>query len=144
MEKKGLIVAIIVVLIIAVYLTFFYNPSCKNYECFQKAMTSCTQRNYINEEPEASWSYSIKGKEASECVIEVKLLQAKQGELNIGPIQGYSMDCTYPVGASAYPEKDLSRCHGRLKEELQTIIINKLHSYIIENLGKFDEKLNSV
>jgi hypothetical protein len=51
------------------------------------------------------------------------------------------MTCYYPLGTAAYAEKDLSKCHGLLKEELQTIIINKLHAYILENLGKVEEGL---
>ena len=50
----------------------------------------------------------------------------------------------YPKGIPIYPEKDLSKCHGRLKEELQAIIINKLHTYIIENIGEFRGNLTSV
>ena len=54
------------------------------------------------------------------------------------------MNCYYPPGTAAYPERDLSMCHGRLKEELQGIIITKLHTYIIDNLGKLDDELSKV
>ena len=136
--------AIVIVLIFSVYFSFFHKESCNNFECFQNAMKSCTSNSYLNEEAEASWHYQINGRSGSECVVEVELLQAKKGELSIEDLKGFSMECAYPYGIAAYPEKDLSRCHGRLKEELQNIIIKKLHSYIIDNIGKFDEKLNSV
>ena len=137
-----LIVAFIVVASLLVYNNLFYLKQCNNFECFQNAMSSCTRASYVNEEPEASWGYKIQGKSGDDCVIDVKLLQAKQGELGIDKLQGYDMSCYYSRGAKAYPEKDLDKCHGRLKEELQSIIIKKLHTYVIENLGKFDESLN--
>ena len=76
--------------------------------------------------------------------MNVKLLQAKRGELGIDRLAGYEMECNYPDGVGTYPEKDLEKCHGKLREELQQIIIEKLHAYIIENLGKIDRELNSV
>src|SRR3989344_6135566 len=152
MQKEGfgsnkiitLVIAIIIVFVLALYFTFLYKSECGNLECFQSAMKSCSKKTYVNEVQEASWLYSVQGKEGSNCVIQVKLLQAKKGELGIDRLNGLSMDCAYPGGVFAYPEKDLAKCHGRLKEELQTIIIEKLHSYIIENLGRFDDALNQV
>jgi hypothetical protein len=141
-------IAIVVIVILAVlgagYLTFFYNPECKNFECWQKYMSRCSRATFINEEPEASWGYTIKGMSNKQCHITVKLLQAKQGELGISKIIGEEMDCYYPKGTATYVEKDLSKCHGLLKEELQQIIINKLHAYILENLGEFDKALGRV
>ena len=52
------------------------------------------------------------------------------------------MSCFYDFGIAEYPEKDLSKCHGRLKEELQRIVIEKLHSHILENLGKIEAGLD--
>ena len=137
-----LIIFLVLLIGIVVYLAFFKPITCAGYECFQEAMGGCRNAVYVNEEPEATWRYRIEGLEGDYCNIEVKLLQAKQGELGIGQLKGYSMECSYPRGVATYPDKDLGKCHGRLKEELQNLIINKLHQYIIENLGKFDEALN--
>ena len=139
-----ILVAIILLGVIALYLGFFSGERCGNIECFQNAMKICSKASLISEEPEASWLYQIKDlNTAGECEINVKLLQAKEGELGIDRLNGLEMVCTYPRSIFAYPEKDLSKCHGRLKEELQTIIINKLHAYIIENLGQINESLSS-
>jgi len=136
------LVAVVVLAIIgAVCLLLFYTPRCQNYECWQEKMTACSKVSFINDESEASWMYEVKGKEGGKCAISVKLLLAKQGELGINKLIGQEMTCYYSLGTAAYAEKDLSKCHGLLKEELQTIIINKLHAYIIENLGKVEEGL---
>ncbi|MEM4259427.1 MAG: hypothetical protein QXS38_01545 [Candidatus Pacearchaeota archaeon] len=140
----ALIVIMILAIIGAVYFGFIYIHHCSNYECWQKYMSRCSRAAFINDEPEASWRYEIKGTEGKQCVIEVKLLLAKKGELGIEKLIGQKMTCYYPTGVSAYAEKDLTKCHGLLKEELQNIIINKLHSYILENLGKIGEELKSI
>ena len=116
-------------------------PQCQNYECWQKYMSRCSKASFVNEEPEASWQYAVLGKSGNQCNIEVKLLMAKKGELRINELVGQEMICSYPIGSVAYAEKDLSKCHGLLKEGLQNVIINKLHTYLLENLGKVEEGL---
>jgi len=139
-----LIVLLVALAGIAVYLTFFGQMRCESFECFQRGMSSCKKVVYLNDVSDATWEYKIIGRQGNECRIEVELKQAKQGSLNLDKLTGYSMECEYPVGISDYPDKDLSKCHGRLKEELQNIIIQRLHIYIVDNLGKFDQSLNKI
>ena len=139
----ALVAALALLVAGGVYFSFFYLPECGSFECFQNRMRECSKANYINEDPEASLGYEIKGINGEQCEVRVTLLQAKKGELEIEGLIGKDMICSYPQGTAAYPEKDLSKCHGILKEEMQTLIINKLHSYIIENLGKFEEGLKN-
>src|SRR3989338_2722717 len=109
MNKRGMsltlkivISFIIVILIAAIYFTFFYSYKCK---------------------------------------IEVKLLQIKKGDLSFSKLEGSSMNCYVQAGSTVAPESDLSNCHGDLKEGLQETIINKLHKYIVNNLGEIGEGL---
>src|SRR4051812_47019824 len=100
--KRGLrtflIILLIAILGAAYYLTFIYHPSCTDVGCFQNAMKKCSHATYVNEEPEASWKYDIKGSKGGACAIDVTLLQAKEGELSLDKLTGYSMLCSYPVG----------------------------------------------
>lgn len=104
-------------------------------------MRSCSKATYVNSGEQAIWRYEILGKNSEGCEVEAKLIQAKEGELKLNQLEGYGMACTYPDGFATYPESDLSKCHGRLKEEFQGIIIERLHTHILQNLGKVDEKL---
>ena len=142
-KKRNLLIILAVLILIgfAVYFTFFYTTLCTDFECYKKSMIECGRATYVNEEPEASWGYHILEREGTDCVVEVELLNAKKGELGIEDLVGQKMECFYPATEWAYPEKNLERCHGRLKEELQTIIINKLHKYLLENIEKFQEGL---
>jgi hypothetical protein len=141
---NGIIIALIVItLVIALYLSFSA-VECVNFQCFQEKMAECKSATYVNEETEASWGYKIKGKRGNQCEIEVSLLGAKEGSLNLRQFEGNSMSCFYDVGIVAYPEKDLDVCQGLLKEDLQGVIIENLHKYIVDNLGDIQEELIEV
>ena len=122
--------------------TFFGTVECKNYECFKSSMEKCDKAIYVNDAPEASWKYTILGEEDGKCKVEVKLIQAKQGDLGLDSLMGYAMDCEFAVGLADYPEKNLDVCHGRLKEELQGVMIKKLYGYILQNVGKINKSLS--
>ena len=132
----------ITAIVFALYFTIYQPVKCDSYECFQGKMMTCEKATYINEEPEASWKYEIKNSENGECKIEVILLQAKKGDLELENLAGLGMECRYPEGIITYPEKDLGACSGALKEQLQGIVIKKLYTYILDNLGELDEELS--
>ena len=106
-------------------------------------MQKCAFTTFINEEPEASWQYDIQGKSGKSCLVQVTLLQAKEGDLNLNLFEGHRMICSYDLGLAAYPERDMARCHGLLKEDLQSVLITKLHEYVINNLGAIQEAFNN-
>ncbi|MBI2452286.1 hypothetical protein HYV50_04400 [Candidatus Pacearchaeota archaeon] len=139
----GFVILALIFIALAIWSSFFYRETCETFECFQEAMKKCSSVNYINEETEATWKYEILGEDGRECRVEVILLQPKVGELEIERLTGLGMECTFPKGIAIYPEKNLDRCHGRLKEELQTILIKKMHTYIVENLGKIEQGLGA-
>ena len=128
----------------AAYMIYFQAAPCTTYECFESAMVQCKRAIYINEDPGATWRYRINGLKDEQCLINVKLLGAKKGEFKLETLIGYEMTCSYPRGAITYPEKDLRNCHGRLKEEFQSITIERLHKVILENLEDIGEELGPV
>lgn len=142
--KTVLIISLIVVLAAAVYFTFFYSYSCDDKSCFVSHQEKCSRTVFVNEEDNAVWKYKIKGKEDGMCVINVELTEVKQGNLDLIKLKNKDMNCYLPVGAVTSPEADISKCHGRLKEGMQEIIIENLHSYILDNVGTIDEELDKV
>ena len=146
--KRGIINLILIIIIavtLGAALYYSFGPEeCLTFECFQQSMISCKSTTYINEEPEASWGYKIIGKKSEQCEIEVTLFSAKEGSLKLRDYEGNSMNCFYSLGISAYPERDLDSCHGELKENIQSIIIEKMHKYILENLGEISEEVGKL
>ncbi|MEK6824786.1 MAG: hypothetical protein AABY02_02920 [Nanoarchaeota archaeon] len=146
-KKDRTIVALVLFLVVsgALALYFTFKPaSCESLECFQDHMVVCKQASFVNENREASWRYTIQRLTDKGCAIEVTLLQAKEGELHLRAFEGDSMLCTYPRGVLAYPDKDMFLCHGLLKEDLQGLIIEKLHGYIIKNLDDIKDEFNRI
>ena len=133
---------IVIALVGTIYYNFYYSNECETFECFQKGMAKCNKVSYVNDDLEVSWKYEIVGSREKLCIVDVELLLAKEGELGINAHTGEKMSCYYPKGIGAYPEKDLNRCTGKLKESLQEIIIDKLHKYIIDNLGQINQTIN--
>ena len=145
MTRKGiLVISIIVTLIIAIYFTFFFYYKCEDLACFKAHQEKCSKTKFVNDLEDATWFYQIKGKSDGECEIYVKLLSVKKGKINLQKLEGKSMVCYLPLGSSVSPESDISRCHGLLKESLQEIIINNLHSYIVSNIGEIGKELEKV
>ena len=65
-------------------------------------------------------------------------MRLKKGDLDLEVLDGESMVCDV-LGFKNYPEEDISRCSGKLKEEMQEIVIQRMHDYLLENLGDLEE-----
>jgi hypothetical protein len=141
--KELIVLAILVVFVVAVKLTF--NPmECGSFDCYQVNMQECSRASYIYEEESASWKYEVMGMRGNKCSIDVTLLNAKEGTLNLRKYEGSSMNCLYDEGVLSYPERDLDKCSGELKENLQTLIIEKMYRYITRNLDQIREEFTGL
>ena len=148
MEKRWnksiiLLVIVGVIAIAAVYFTFFYSVKCKDIACWETKMNKCSKANYINEKNDVIWSYSINGKKSGSCEINVELVEIKKGLVSTKVLEGKNMNCRLPLGAINSPESNINLCNGILKEEMQALIITKLHEYIVQNLGQINENILS-
>jgi hypothetical protein len=144
--KRGnviLIIGIIIVALAAVYFTFIYYPSCGGISCWESELVKCERVRYINDAPDITWQYSIKKAQDDNCIVNVKILKVKQGLTKSIAMEGTDMDCALPKGAIAVPESDITLCSGSLKEEMQTLIIEKLHQYILANVKEIGEEFKS-
>jgi len=149
-ENKGSVVkwilffVILTLLIGAIYFTFYFNYTCEDMACFRAHQRECSRTTIINNAEDTTWKYKILGESNKACEIEVMVLKVKQGELDKKRIEGKNMFCYLPLGDDTAPESDIDNCHGLLKEELQSMIIEKLHLYVIENIGEISEELKKV
>jgi hypothetical protein len=138
-----LIIAIIGAVISIIYV-FDYATTCENKECFTQALVKCEKRQYVNEGAEKTLFYKILGKEKDSCEVKVRLLQLKQGSIELSTLENMEMVCSVPLGSNLYPEENLKNCHGLLKEGIQEIILQRMHAQLIENLGKISQEINQV
>ncbi len=139
--KFAIMVFIFLLILAFAYYFFFYTKTCKDKDCFANSLVKCSKARWINDAEEAAWLYTIKGVSGENCEVDAKLLIVKKGKAEMARAEGKSMTCELPLSTFISPEQDLSRCSGLLKEELQGLLIERLHSYILENLGKVGEEL---
>jgi len=133
-----------IMLVIALYFTFIYYPTCEGLACFNGKLESCSKTHFLNDAADGVWNYKIKGKSGKSCEIYVEFLQAKVGEVEVANLEGKSMVCFTPLGTLISPQSDLKNCHGILKEEMQNLIIKKMHSYLMDNLGAVQDGLMGI
>jgi hypothetical protein len=139
-KREYLAILTIAVAVFALYQTF--SPkNCGDFECFKERMKYCSPTKYFNEGEEATWLYQIQGVDGNKCAVRVTLLNAKEGDLGLREIEDDSMTCFYKKGTIAYPERDLGSCTGKLKEGLQSIVIERLYDYVVVNLEDIREEL---
>lgn len=82
--------------------------------------------------------YEILGKSKKKCDVNITLLQGEIGNQDSKRIERKSMVCSLPLGMIIIPESNLNYCSGILKESFQELFINKLYTYIIQNLGRIN------
>jgi hypothetical protein len=143
----ALIILFVALILFSGYFLFYYPKLCEDTtgECFVDAMDNCKSVSWIKEDEQASWVYAIKGGGVNgACKVEVKLLKMKQGTIDSEKLQGKAMICNVLKGETRFPEKDISRCSGELKEELQDLIIQRMHNYLLENVGMIGEEFQGL
>ena len=145
-KKRDVMLGIIFVIlaVIGVYFLFFFSYSCDSNDCFYSYLEDCKRVDYTRNSGDTVWKYSVLGKEDERCVVETELAKISEGTKDKKVLEGKSMKCYLILGERGLPEKDLSRCHGILKEEIQELFIRNLHGQIRENLGQINEEIEDV
>ncbi len=144
---KTYFIIIIIAIILAVVFYFFFlkTNSCKDFTCYQDSLTKCKKSLLIREDENSIWKYVIKKSvDENTCMVEVSLLALKQGKTDMEELQGLSMNCNVLRSSGGFPENDIASCSGKLKEEIQEVMIQRMHNYLIKNIGQINEEFKGV
>lgn len=143
--KIALIILIFALIIFSGYFLFFIEGGCMDSNCFINSMTSCKKVSWIREDAQAAWRYSIKGDAAGDaCDVQVTLLEVKEGTIEGSKLNGKSMVCTVQKTDTQFPEKEISQCSGLLKESMQDLIIQRMHNYLLKNVGEIRQEFTAI
>ena len=135
---KWLIALVILAIIIYVVWFFFFSyASCDTWDCFNNKLGKCDRVKFIGGD-DMIFEYSIFGKSKDSCKVKVELLQGELNNQDSTKLEDLEMVCSLPLGVVMIPESDINRCHGLLKEGLQDLVIKRLHTYLVQNLGKLN------
>lgn len=135
--------ALLVMLIVFIFFyTYATSPSfkkvCYDESCFVQSLQVCDKAIYTSSKSGNIWRYEILKQESGTCIIDVKNIVLASSDTKVKNVQGKSMICAIPLevaGSYTKIEQRIEFCSGPLKEELQSIIIDKLYDYVIQNLG---------
>lgn len=141
----GLIIALLVIIIFGLAYLYVYIIKCENLECFNSKLMSCKKASFLRTDEQATWNYRILGRyDSNRCKVEVKLIRIKQGKIDIERLEGLKMICNTLRNGQYLPESETADCTGKLKEELQDIIIQRMHRYILENIGEIKQSFSGL
>lgn len=146
-KRFWLVIAVFVLLIVIfgfIFLKVNYTKICDNDECFSNSLAICEKAEYFKDSLDATWYYKIIGPSSDDCQVYVKLAQLRKGSIEIVRLEGKDMICRLPFTVVQSPQKDLDLCSGLLKEEIQSLLIQKMHSYLLENIGTINQEFTSV
>jgi len=142
-EKKGFrwrwIVLVIAVFILSYFLWSYLTSyeRCFSWTCFNDNLEDCSRTSFIGG-TDMIFDYRIEGVYDGKCRVSVVLLQGELNNQESIALEGERMVCDLPLGVIMLPESNIGNCHGTLKESLQDIVISRLHTYIVQNLGKIN------
>jgi len=137
------IMAAVAVILLIGYLisSFFILPKCTTELCFKAELWKCNKVSFLSSKENSTWIYNIKGFSGDECVVYAKIISIKADIATGTALTGKDMTCYIPknVLGSFMPEEKIEYCHGVLKEEIQRLMIEKMHLYIVQNIGKISK-----
>jgi hypothetical protein len=135
---KGLLAFVVLVAVgWGVWFLFFSYEDCSDWYCFSDGLADCDRVKFIGG-TDMIFEYVINGGFGDECKVGVTLLRDRLNNQGSVDLEGLSMVCVLPKGVVMVPENDMALCHGLLKEGLQDLIIEKLHVYVVKNLGQLN------
>ncbi|MDO8516858.1 MAG: hypothetical protein Q7S33_01925 [Nanoarchaeota archaeon] len=133
-------IALIGLLIVAwIWASFFYYTPCIDDGCFNENLGNCHNAKYTKYS-NMTLLYTIQGKQNNNCLVSVKLIEGDLSNQDSLALENKEMLCEIPYGMIIAPEANIDNCHGLLKEGLQDLILSRLHSYIVQNLGKINSE----
>jgi hypothetical protein len=142
--KKRVFIALVILIaflvVYSVWFLFFYTKPCPDGDCFYKSMVEAKRASWVKQDELATWLYTIQGTRGEYSIIEVRLLEIKEGTEEIEVLRDKKMVCSVMRGDTRPPEQDLSQCNGRLKEEIQEILIQRMHNYLLQNVGQIKQE----
>jgi hypothetical protein len=135
--KSFFVVLLLVALIYGGWWIFNSYDECETKACFDEHLKSCERARFIGGD-KMIFEYKILGESEGSCNVETMLLQGELNNRDSVKLEGLKMICGLPKGVAVVPESDMSVCHGLLKEGLQDLIIEKMHAYLVKNVGKIN------
>ena len=142
MEKRGIIVIVIALAIIAIFLIFWtYEKNCYTDECFDNAARKCNKAEYVKIDNGNTFKYDIERSYGDSCRLNIKIeeIDDAHGQELKNLFQGKSMTCDIPKDKFNVEflklENSIDYCHGILKEAMYELILQRIYDLAVKQIG---------
>jgi galactitol-specific phosphotransferase system IIB component len=147
-SKRSIVLSIFVIIIGLGMWYYFVGfgtvTKCDDMECYRENLLKCKKSWVINEDNNYVYRYEIlKDNGDSYCDVDVILSRVINGVMDSQDLEGLNMVCKINKYDDSLPESDMLVCSGKLREELQEIIIERMHNQILQNLDQINEGFRS-
>lgn len=136
-RKVIVVLVLLVVVLLVLWFRFFGYKNCGDWNCFNENLKACDRAEFVGG-ADMIFGYTIRGALDAGCKVDVELLVGELNNQDSISLERQKMSCILPMGVVMIPESNIGNCHGMLKEGLQDLVIKKLHTYIVQNLGKIN------
>ncbi|MEK6914361.1 MAG: hypothetical protein AABW83_01810, partial [Nanoarchaeota archaeon] len=145
-SRNSIIISLIIIILGLIFFYYFVGfdkpTECKDINCYKEYLLTCKKSFLVNDEDNYVYRYKIlKSNGNNYCNVEVILLKIKNGTAENEKLEGLNMICKVNKFEDILPQKNMLSCSGKLREELQEIIINKLHNTILQNLEEIKKEI---
>ncbi len=140
------------VIFLAGYYFGYVGESCgQDGACFNTKLAACKPSSFLNIKNNNVYSYKIANMFGKSCILTITLERTAVGtepEI-VSLLEGKSMRCHVPKKELQQVQVDkvnsiLQYCHGELKEGLYALIINRMYTYLIAQLGPIQEQIDQL
>lgn len=147
-------ILIIVILLSLLYLIFLSGLIKKNCDddinCFNSKAYSCKAAAVKTAINNNLYKFVIYGPSSDRCVIRSTMLSVASGisQEIVEKLEGKSMICNIPKNLLKKEsiieiQNLISYCSGELKEGLYEVLLDKMYTLIVQNLGAIIENINT-
>jgi hypothetical protein len=128
---------LVFVLPLSLFATFSYSKECDNANCFREMVFECHRANFVSESF-VRLDNQIIGMTSNGCKIRVTALA---NDINL--TEGAEMTCYSPLGERSLPQTQMDLCTGKLREEIQGLIVSELYLVIGQNVDSLNKLIKS-
>ncbi|MDP4012131.1 MAG: hypothetical protein Q8R00_00800 [Candidatus Nanoarchaeia archaeon] len=136
------IIIFVILTITALYFSGVFKKNCSDQACFDNALRTCSGASYSLVSDGNVYLYKSYLGFGDTCKLKVKMVKAVTGaDIQYNKMEGKSMTCRLPrekLARENFSDMDdfAEFCAGPLKEAMYEIMIQKMYSLVIANLGE--------
>ncbi|MBI4448318.1 hypothetical protein HY643_05030 [Candidatus Woesearchaeota archaeon] len=140
------VVVVVIILAVAFFIVYYFDllkTNCMDEGCFNDAVRGCNQAKFLVVRNFNYYRYDIEGSKGDSCEINVAIKKMAIGSSveQIRRFEGKSMVCLIPESKLSDAKLEnleglLNYCSGPLKEAIYELIIEKLYTLVVSNMGQ--------